>query len=79
MKRLIMVVVGIVVGIVVATSVPSHAWAGDEGLPRKTASAMFPPGLTDRARQNAQKYPWAKQACERIVADAAALDEAVGR
>ncbi|MCU0872051.1 MAG: heparinase II/III-family protein [Pirellulaceae bacterium] len=67
MRRLIMVVVGIVV----ATSVPSRAWAGDEGPPPKTASAMFPPGLTDRARQNALQYPWAKQACERMVADAA--------
>ncbi|MCX7425400.1 MAG: heparinase II/III family protein [Planctomycetia bacterium] len=36
----------------------------------KTASVMFPPELTARARQNARQHPWAKQACERIVAAA---------
>ena len=61
----------VVAGIVVAGAALAETRAGDEGTRRKTASAMFPPELTAQARQNAQKFPWAKQACERIVADAA--------
>ncbi len=61
----------IIAGLAVALAGTNHA-----GLPAaepqlKSASAMFPPALTDRARQNAQKYRWAKQACEQIVAAAA--------
>lgn len=66
MKRIMM----LVAGIILAGGALSDGRAANDSPRRKASSALFPPELTARARSNAQKYPWAKQACERIVADA---------
>ncbi len=52
--------------------VPCAVYGGESisGVPQKTASVMFPPVLTQRAKQNAEKHPWAAEACQRITANA---------
>jgi hypothetical protein len=56
--------------LLVAQAPSGGVGADDEGARRKTASAMFPPHLTARARENARKYPWARQARDSILAAA---------
>jgi len=67
MKLLLLAVAGILVSLLAT----SEGWAADDDVPPKTASAMFPPELIARARDYAQKYAWAREARDRIAADAA--------